>query len=683
MSGSVWRGRGLFAAVSGVALAMAATAAWAAGEDAQPASEVVVTGRTPDTRAVSAEKSDIPIVETPQSISVVDRTDLDLRVVTDLNQALRYTAGVGPDTRGNTAGRYDQQTLRGFSPDQYLDGLRLIGSQNGYDVPQIDITTLQRIEVVKGPASVLYGQGSPGGIVALSSKLPTQERFGEIALTGGSFGYGQGALDLGGRIDDAGRLSFRLDAVANRNDTEIAHTRAERYGVNPSLTWRPDDKTSWTLLYSYQKDPEAGDYGAMPPLGTLLPNPNGRVARDFFSSEPGFEQFRREQNALTSLFSRQLGFGDWTLRQNTRFLRTTTFYQSVYFFSINPDLRTIPRYADAADEGLDNLTTDTSVAGTLKTGPVEHALVIGVDYQHTGQSEAAGFAGAASDLDIFNPVYGKPVTPTPITFNVRLNLEQTGVYVQDQAALGGFRLMLAGRYDWVDSSQFDKIGKTTAPLDEEKFTGRAALLYLFDNGLAPYVAYSTSFEPQTATDKNGNVLAPTGGKQTEVGVKYQPKVWDTLVTLSLYDLRQTNVATQDPSDPGGFFSIAAGEIRSRGVELEGSTRPRPGMELHGSYTYLDNKYIRDNSGLLGARPYGVPQQTANLYGLYTIQAGPMAGVGLGGGVRYLGQSYNGVAGGTVTKGEYKIPDATLFDLLGAYDLSKLSARLNGVTANLD
>ena len=689
------RGGGRRTAASRAALAGALVGAFAstarAGEgvvaDAAPAAtgdEVVVTMRAAQpNRAVSGTKSDTPLIETPQSISVVDRDDLDLRVVQNLNQALRYTPGIGPDTRGNTAGRYDQQTLRGFTPDQYLDGLRLIGSQNGYAIPQIDITRLDRVEVVKGPASVLYGQGSPGGIVALSSKLPTSDRFGELALTGGSFGYGQGVLDLGGPIDADGRWTFRLNAVANRSDTEIQHTEAERYGVSPAITWKPDDKTSWTLLYSYQNDPEGGDYGAMQPVGSLLPNPNGRVARDFFGSEPGFEQFKREQNAITSLFSRKLGFGDWVLRQNTRYMRTTTFYQSAYFFSLNPDLRTVPRFADLADEGLDALTTDTQLAGTVRTGPLLHSLVLGVDYQHTGQSEAAGFSGSATDLDIFDPVYGGPITPTPITTNLRLNLEQTGVYAQDQISWGGLRLMLSGRNDWVDAAQFDKSAKTTTAFDQQKFTGRAGLLYLFDNGLAPYVSYSTSFQPQIAFDKSGAVLPPTGGKQVEVGVKYQPKVWDALLTLSVYDLKQTNVATTDPSAPGAFYSIAAGEIRSRGVELEGSARPRPGVELRAGYTYLDNKVTKDNSGLLGARPYGVPQQTASALAIYTVGGGPLAGLGFGGGARYLGQSFNGVAGGTVAKGEFKIPDATLFDLLGSYDFARLSPRLRGVTLNLD
>jgi iron complex outermembrane receptor protein len=682
-------GRAGFAAALLAACSVAALAAPARAmddaADANPAvSEVIVTGeRAGDDQAASGTKTATPLVETPQSISVIDRADLDLRVVQNLNEAMHYTAGVGPDTRGNTAGRYDQQTLRGFVPDEYLDGLRLVGSVNGYAVPQIDLDFLDRVEVVKGPASVLYGQGSPGGVVALSSKLPTLDRFGQVGISGGSYGTARADLDLGGKIDDAGAFSFRLDGFGYRSDTQTQHVEAERYGVSPALTWRPDDKTTWTVLYAYQHDPKGGDYGAMPLQGSLLPNPNGMIPRDFYDGEPGYERFDRTQNAITSLFSRALGVGDWTFRSNLRFMRTKTSYRSVYQLGFaDTAQRLLFRSVALADESVDAFTADDNIAGTVRTGPFTHTLVIGLDYQHTGQAEVAGFGGNAAPLDAFAPVYGSPVTDPAISFNVRLNLQQTGLYAQDQIALGGWRLLLSGRNDWVQSAQYDKIGKTTSALDQHQFTGRAGLLYLFDNGVAPYASYSTSFQPQTATDKLGNVLAPTQGRQAELGIKYQPKVWDTFVTLAVYDLRQTNVATQDPSAPIGLGSIAAGEVRSRGMELEAATHPVRGLELKASYTYLDNLVVKDNSGLLGARPYGVPQSTANLLADYTIQSGPLEGLGLGAGVRYLGRNFNGVAGGPAAGG-LTIPGATLFDLLASYDFSRLNPALHGLSANLD
>lgn len=670
----------LCAGASLLALASHALAGEAASDPS--VSEVVVTGQHANTQAVSGTKTNTPLVETPQSISVIDAGDLAQRVVQNLNEAMHYTAGVGPDTRGNTAGRYDLQTIRGFVPDQYLDGLHLISSVNGYAVPQIDMAFLDRVEVVKGPASVLYGQGSPGGIVALSSKLPTLQSFGEVALSGGSYGTVKGAFDFGGKIDDAGQFSFRLDGLASRSDTETQHVEAERYGFSPAITWRPDAKTTWTVIYSFQHDPKAGDYGAMPVQGSLLANPNGRIPRDFYDGEPNDEEFNRVQNSVTSLFTRELGLGDWVFRDNARYMRITTFYNSVYQLGfVDPAETQLFRSVALAKEGVDNLTNDAEVAGTAHTGPLTHTLVFGVDYQHTGQSEAAGFGGSATLLDPYAPIYGGAVVQPATSFDVRLNLDQVGLYAQDQVALGGLRLLLSGRQDWVSSAQYDKLGRTTSRSDPSKFTWRAGLLYLFDNGLAPYVSYSTSFQPQTAVDKSGDVLAPTQGKQAEIGVKYQPKVWDTLLTAAVYDLRQTNVATSDPSD-AGLSSIAAGEIRSRGIEFEGSTHPLAGLALKGSYTYLDNVVTRDNSGLLGARPYGVPQSTANLLAFYTFRSGALDGFGVGGGARYLGRSFNGVAGGP-SQGTLTIPSTTLFDLLASYDFGRLNPRWSGLTLNVD
>jgi iron complex outermembrane receptor protein len=641
-------------------------------------SEVVITGQHPDDVASSGTKTDTPLIETPQSVTVIDREDLDLRVVQDLNEAVHFTAGMGPDTRGNTAGRYDLQTLRGFTPDQYLDGLKLIGSANGYATPQIDLAFLDRIEVLKGPASGLYGQASPGGIVALSSKLPVLDPLAQFTISGGSYGTARGSFDSGGRLDAAGQFSYRLDGTAYYSDTQTRLVAADRFGISPALTWRPDELTSWTVLYNFQRDPKSGDYGAMPLQGSLLPNPNGRIPADFYDGEPGYERFDRTQNALTSLFTRKLG-GDWTFHQNTRYMSTDTIYRSVYQLGFEPDLINLYRSVAVADESVDSLTLDNQLTGSVQSGILTHSIITGVDYQKTHQTEVAGFGGVAAALDAFDPVYGAPVTPPDISFNARLNMQQTGIYAQDQVALENWRLVLSGREDWVKSDQLDRLAGSTSRLDQSKFTGRAGLLYLFANGIAPYYSFSTSFQPQTATDRNGNVLAPTQGQQSELGVKYQPNAWNTLLTAAVYDLRQTNVATQDPSVPFGLGDIAAGEVRSRGIELEGSAHPTEALALQASYTFLDNLVVKDDSGLQGTRPYGVPRQTANAYAVYTFQDGPAGGLGLGGAVRYLGQNFNGAAGADALT----IPGATVFDVLAGYDFSKVSSRVAGLMFHLD
>jgi iron complex outermembrane recepter protein len=652
----------------------------AADSDSEGAtlSEVVITGQHPDDVAASATKTDTPLIDTPQSVTVIDRADLDLRVVQNLNEAMHFTAGTGPDTRGNTAGRYDLMTLRGFTPDQYLDGLKLVGSANGYATPQVDLAFLDRVEVLKGPASGLYGQASPGGIIALASKLPVLDSFNEFTLSGGSYGTMRGSFDSGGRIDDAGQFSYRVDGTAFYSDTQTRLVESDRLGISPAITWRPDELTSWTLLYNFQRDPKSGDYGAMPPQGSLLPNPNGRIPVDFYDGEPGYERFDRTQNAITSLFTRQLG-GDWAFHQNTRYMSVDTIYRSVYNLGFEPDLVSLYRSIAVADESVDSVTLDNQLTGSLKTGILTHNIIGGVDYQRTHQTEAAGFGGEVTPLDAYDPVYGATVTPPDISFNVRLNMHQTGVYAQDQVALDNWRLVLSGREDWVKSDQLDRLSGSTSSLDQSQFTGRAGLLYLFPIGLAPYYSFSTSFQPQTATDRDGKVLPPTQGQQSEIGVKYRTNAWNTLLTAAVYDLRQTNVATQDPSVPIGFGDIAAGEVRSRGVELEGSAHPNQALAMKASYTFLDNLVVKDNTGLQGTRPYGIPRQTANAYAIYTFHDGPVGGLGVGGAVRYLGENFNGAAGADALT----IPGATLFDALLSYDFGGLGPRAEGLKFHLD
>ena len=651
-------------------------AADTADSEAAPLDEVLVQGQHLDDGS-SATKTHTPLIETPQSVTVISGEEMDERVVQNLNEAISFTAGMGPDTRGNVAGRYDLLTLRGFTPDQYLDGLKLIGSANGYAVPQQDLAFVDRVEVLKGPASGLYGQASPGGIVALSSKLPTLDPFAEFMLEGGSFGTVRASVDLGGRIDDAGQFSYRLEGVGYHSQTETQHSQADRYGFSPALSWRPDENTLWTVLFTVQRDPDAGAFGSVPLQGSLLPNPNGSIPRNFYDGEPGFERFARNQNAVTSLFTRT--FGDWSFHQNTRFMHVGTGYDSVYNLGFAPDLIQLYRSVAVANEGVDALTLDNQLSGKLHTGAFSHDVIAGVDYQYTHQTEAAGFGGSVASLDAFDPVYGATVTPPATSFNARLRMHQTGVYVQDQISYNAWHLVLSGRNDWVKSNQQDLLNDTASLLDQKKFTGRAGLLYLFDNGIAPYLSYTTSFQPQTATDRYGNILAPTQGKQTEAGIKYEPHVWDTMLSMAAYDLKQTNVATQDPEVPLGFGDIAAGEVDSRGIELEGTSHPFRALELRASYTYLNNFVAKDDSGLVGTHPYAVPQQTANAYALYTIQSGPAAGLGLGGAVRYLGRNFNGAAGADAQT----IAGATQFDALLSYDLGRLSARASGLTFNLD
>lgn len=636
--------------------------------------EVTIFGSRVRAASSAGTKSDSALIDTPQSISVITRDDLDQRGVESLNQALHYSTGISPDTRGGTATRYDQLKIRGFDAEQYLDGMRLIGTSY-YATPQIDVSRVDEVDVVRGPASVLYGQSSPGGLVALTSKRPTATAFGDVSLSGDTHNLAQGTFDVGGAVDAGKRVLIRLNGMASRSDGQVSRTENQRDSINPAITLRPDENTTWTILYSWQQDPKSASYGSAPPEGSVLPNPNGRLPVNFYDGDPNFEQFRRTQHAVSSLFEHRFG-DNWTFQQNARFLRTEATYRSVYGTGLLPDLRHLQRSTAASDESVNALTVDSHVLGHVTTGPVRHDLLAGVDYQTAREDVRAGFgSNDVAPLDIYHPVYGLAIAMPAFTVNQRVNHNQTGIYAQDQLQLGGWHLVLSGRQDWYDLEQLTVADNSRSRLSQGHATGRAGLLYHFDSGFAPYVAYATSFEPQQAYDRTGKVLGPATGRQTETGVKYQPGVWNALVTAAVYDLSRNNVATRDPSDPSGMGSVAAGQIRSRGLELEGRAQPLPGLDVTASFSTIDNKVTRDNGGMAGTRPYGVPTRTASAWTHYTIQDGPAAGLGFGAGVRYLGHSTNGL--NTLT-----IASATLVDLSADYDLGRLRPDLKGAELSL-
>ncbi|SDV46243.1 TonB-dependent siderophore receptor [Chitinasiproducens palmae] len=614
-------------------------------------------------RSAGATKTDTPLLETPQSVSVVTRDQMDDQAVQSVREALRYTAGVMSEYRGGGGSRYDTVTYRGFGGGanydySYLDGTRLLGGN--YAVPQIDPYNLERVEVVKGPASVLYGQINPGGMVNLTSKRPTSDAQHEIVVAAGNHGRWQGAFDLGGPVDQNGTVLYRLTGVARDSDTQTDFAREQRVSISPSLTFRPDRDTSLTLLANYQHDPRAGYFGFLPAVGTVLPSTFGRIATNFFDGDPNFDRFDRTQYQFGYAFEHR--FDDvWTVRQNFRYMHMDTDYESVYTSGLAADGHTLTRRAIRAVEHSDALTLDNQAQAKFDTGPVRHTVLFGVDLQRYTESMALG-TGAAPTLDILHPIYYQNiVTPALSQSSNQIN-NQIGVYAQDEIRLGRWALQLGARNDWATAQTQDRVASTTAKQADHAFTWRAGLLYLFDNGVAPYVSYATSFLPTSGTDAGGRAFVPTKGEQYEAGVKYQPRNFNGFFTASIFQLKQRNVLTTDPQNP--LFSIQTGEVRVRGVELEAHAEPLRNLRMVASYTYLNDVVTASNDGTVGKRPAMIPTHMATLWLDYTLPSQTLPGLGAGAGVRYVGPSY-----GAATD-SFRVPGVTLFDAAVHYNLGQ-------------
>ena len=644
------------------------------------------------TRSATGTKTDTPLIETPQAISVVTSDQVRDQGAQNLGQALDYSSGVSGERGGVNTSGFEYLQGRGFQLEKYLDGMRL--PNQAYLLPSYEVYDLERIEVLHGPASVLYGQAFPGGMINLVSKRPTDTPFGEVNVTAGNYGLGGTSFDLGGPLDKDNGLFYRLTGLFRNNDTQVDFTREQRFSIAPAVTWKPDANTTFTILANYQNDPFAGYYNFLPAVGTVLPNPNGQISRSFNPGEPGYDQHSREQYGIGYIFEHR--FNDvLTVRQSLRYTDIHDNMQNVFasFFGLDPDNRTLNRYGFYNNESLSELTTDNQAQLRFLTGPVAHTAIFGLDYQHINYNELYNTFFAAPSIDVFAPVYGAAITKPPPSGSDEAHQDQLGLYAQDQMSLGNWRFMIGAREDWVNGSDYDYVNNVSNGSDSDKaFTWRTGLVYLFDNGLAPYASYATSFQPQIGTTYDGTPFKPTTGEQYELGLKYQPVGWNSFVTAAVFDLTQQNVLTTDTLHP--TFSIQTGAIRSRGLEVEWHANINKNLDVVAAYTYLDNVVTAANDtdlqyGLdVGTHPYGIPRNAASLWAKYTFRSGPADGLGLGGGVRYVGSTYgtntnvwDNVPGFSTAPS--LVPAYTLFDAAVTYDFGAKFANLKGFSASIN
>lgn len=628
-------------------------------------------------RSLSATKTDTPIMETPMSISVVSREQIEAQGAQQLTQTLRYTPGLSADIRGDTS-RFDMMSFRGIGAVsdtfQYLDGLRLPRGAS-YLVPQIDTYSLERVEVLKGPASVMYGQAPLGGIVSMVSKRPTEEAFHEVSLSAGSHNRRQVGVDSGGALNEDGTLSYRLTALARKSDTSVKLTQEERIHVAPSITWKPNSDTSLTVLGLYQQDPKGGFYGVLPSSGSILPNPYGAISRDFFDGSPGFNDFDRTQASIGYELRHRLD-ETWTLKQNMRYWHMDLEQSQVGSSGLRADNRTLSRYALWSTERLNAVNLDTHLLGRVQSGQFAHQLLFGLDLQRDRWTQTMGY-GAAPTLDILAPDYSQAITrPAAYTSPDRAQ-NLVGLYAQDQVKWGNWNVTLGGRFDRARIQNDNSLAKTHTDQTLTKFTWRTGVIHNFDNGIAPYASYATSFDPSVTANPYGAPFKPTTGEQYEVGVKYQPPGRNALFTLAAFDLTQQNVLTSDLTSSLPNARVQTGEVNSRGLEFEARFSPAKGFNLIGGVSLTDPQVTRSNGVDSGKRPITVAKTAASLWGDYRVSKGPLTGLTAGAGVRHVGAAYADPAN------TQRIPAYTAWDAMLRYELQQLDPALRGLSLALN
>ena len=655
-------------------------------------------------QSATGTKTDTPIQKVPQSISVVTAEEMALHQPKSVKEALSYTPGVAVGTRG-ASNTYDYLIIRGFAADgqsqnNYLNGLKMQG--NFYNDAVIDPYMLERAEIMRGPVSVLYGKSSPGGLLNMVSKRPTTEPLKEIQFKAGTDSLFQTGFDFSDALDDDGVYSYRLTGIARSANAQQKGAEEQRYAIAPAFTWRPDDKTNFTFLSYFQNEPETGYYGWLPKEGTVEPLPNGKRLPTDFNEGAKNNTYSRNEKMVGYSFDHE--FNDtFTVRQNLRFAQNKVSQKSVYGYGMCSDPlytkdddalkaspclsipqsewnHTLTRQYVIDNEKLENFSVDTQLQSKFATGSVEHTLLTGVDFMRMRNDIDSwfGYAGSVAPSDIYNldrSDFDFGAHPDPSgPYRVLLKQKQTGLYVQDQAQWDKVLVTLGGRYDWAEQSSFNRDYGNKSDRDDKQFTWRGGVNYLFDNGVTLYFSYSESFEPASLTDANGDLFAPSKGKQYEVGVKYVPEDRPIVLTGALYQLTKTNNLMADPNNPN--FSIEGGEIRARGVELEAKAALSASVNVVGSYTYTDAEYTTDTT-YKGNTPAQVPKHMASLWADYTFFDGPLSGLTLGTGGRYTGSSYGDPAN------SFKVGSYTVVDALVRYDLARVGMAGSNVALHVN
>ncbi len=632
-------------------------------------SQVVVTaGKTPDIgyfapNSRAGSKTDTPVLEVPQSISTLTRTQLDDRDAQTLIQAVGYVPGVTAQAFGYDP-RFDSFYIRGFDVTYtgiYMDGLRLGGGS--FAVPRLEPYGVEDISVLRGPASGLYGLGSPGGIVDATSKRPTADPFGEAQLQIGSYDRYQGNLDLGGPVAGMDTLDYRLTGLIRQADTWQPGAKDNRTFIAPALTWRPDQNTSLTVMGEYLSSRTTSN-------PSYYNTPDGKLT-SLYSNDPAYGNQDQQQFRLG--YDLEHRFSDaFSVRQNFRIYHVEADSKYTEIDAVDPVAETAQRSTGRVHDKLTTATLDNQAEAHFSLGPVTNTLLFGVDYQHYFLDDRIGY-GTAPDLNLATLNYGAQAIPdiTDYSSISRQLQDEVGVYAQEQAKLGGFLLTLNGRESQVWTDTHDLIAQTTTDQHDSAFTGRVGLTYVFKFGLAPYANYSTDFSPQIGTDASGAAFKPTTGKQEEVGVKYQMPKLPVLLTAAAFEITQTNVLRTDPNNMA--FQAATGEVRSRGVELEATASPRPGVNLTASYTHQEVTIVQGDSDTTGNRFSGIPGDSFSAFAKYTFRpTQPLAGLGLGLGVRYVGSSFGD------DQNTFRNDGVTFLDGALDYSLANLSPRLKGV-----
>ncbi|MEX2905147.1 MULTISPECIES: TonB-dependent siderophore receptor [Pseudomonas] len=625
------------------------------------------------TRSASATRTDTAIHETPQSISVVSKDVVEDLGATRLQDALDYAGGVG---RANNFGGQGLTTftVRGFTTGEfYRNGFPI---NRGYpNMP--DANTIERLEVLRGPATMLYGRGDPGGTFNVVSKQPLAERTVTLGSQLNDQGMQRGTLDASGPLDEEGRLAYRLNVVGEGGDTFRDHVSTERYGVTPVLTWQASDDTKVIFEGDFMRNNHPLDRGL-----TRFANQAGTPSRDTFWGDKDVGKLHNDNNMAQLRFEHMLN-DSWTLGGGFQWLDGTLQGNAIEANgpgSLSADGRTLQRNFNYRKLEWTDKDYQLNLTGHFSTGGFDHTLLTGIeyeDYDYQSIIQRSSAAAGTYPIDIFNPVYGQtrpPLTRTPT--HDKENLKTYAAFVQDQVSLTERLKVLAGaRFERFEHDYESYVtGVKPWQAADNAVTPRLGVIYDLTDTVAVYADAARSFKPNTGASREGGGFAPEKGKSYEVGIKWEALDRQLSVDAAVYQIEKKNVLTTDPVD--STFSVAAGQVRSRGFDLNVAGNLTPEWRVIGGYAYVDAEVTRDNTLRSGTRLLNIPRNSFSLLNVYEFQDGALKGLGLGAGGKYVDERAGQTANSAFSMGAY-----TVVDLLSYYKVND-KIRLNLDVKNL-
>jgi iron complex outermembrane recepter protein len=638
-------------------------------ETEQTEEEIVVTGEQGGYGASQSNvgtRTNTPIRDVPQAIQVIPQQVLKDQAASDITDVLRNLAGVSPTTA------FGGLTVRGFSGNIQRDGF----SQGGAFGFGIDYrNNIEQVELLRGPASVLYGSGSPGGTLNLTEKQPlTQPRY-ELGATIGNFNFYRGTVDLTGPLNSSKTILYRLNVDYENAGSFIDFGDREDFAIFPIISFQISKNTKLTVEGGYQRqtDSSFAVFSGLPFKGTLLPNPVGKIPRSQFLGEPDFDTLTRTDWRIGYLLEHRFS-DDWSLRN--RFRYNYAFAESRRLFAIGDSLqdnnRTLDRGADESKETAETYTSQAEIVGKFRTGNVKHDLLFGLELRREISDEAFGGGTQNFPIDIFRPVYGNFFNDSKVGSASVYTGDTIGVYAQNLLSIGNkLKILLGGRFDRATNRFVITVPEQSSGTDEpvSGFAPRVGIVYQPIQPVSLYAGWSRSFEPQFGQDREGNSFVPITGSQFEVGIKTELLEGKLAATLAAYQITRQNDFQPDPVDPVNF-SIQVGEQRSRGIDFSLSGEPLPGLRLIAGYAYIDATVTKDDTGLEGNLLANVPQHSANFWAVYEIQRGNLKGLGLGAGVFVLGERQGN------TENTIKLPAYTLTNALLYYRRNNWRVQMN-------